>query len=124
MELGKEKYKTFINSDGRPRLNYDFIAEDGDLFSAQACDLNQARRMCDWIQELRAEHRCSRCGQAKNDVEERYSFGVYAGRLCVQCCVGYRDRCGLDQPQGDPRVLEAEGEVYWEEGGGEVHVAA
>ncbi len=96
-------------------MQYDFITEDGYPFSAQVCDLSQARRMCDWIQEIREEHRCTRCGMARNDVEERYSFGVYAGKLCISCCAGYRDNCGLDQGQGDPRVLELEGEQYWED---------
>ena len=59
--------------------------------------------------------RCTRCGKVKPDVEERYSFGVYAGRLCTECCFGYRDHCGIDQEQGRPEVLELEGETYWEE---------
>ncbi len=93
----QEHYKTCRYADGTLYLQYDFITEDGYPFSAQVCDLSQARRMCDWIQEIREEHRCTRCGMARNDVEERYSFGVYAGKLCISCCAGYRDNCGLDQ---------------------------
>jgi hypothetical protein len=59
--------------------------------------------------------RCQGCGEQRDDVEERESFGVFAGFLCVPCCSKFRDRCGLDGEQGDPRVLEEEGEVYWEE---------
>jgi len=46
------------------------------------------------------KERCTSCGKAKDDVEVRYSFGIYAGRLCVDCCGKYRDNCGIDQPQG------------------------
>jgi len=52
---------------------------------------------------------CSRCGERDLfEIEERYSFNVYAGRLCEACCYTYRDHCGLDQPQGDPADLEEE----------------
>ena len=44
---------------------------------------------------------CTGCGEERDDVERRYSFGFYAGRLCEKCCTRYRDNCGLDQPQGD-----------------------
>ena len=57
---------------------------------------------------------CRRCGQEKPDgeVRERYSFGVYAGRLCVDCCYGYVDHCGIDQPQGTPEDYDGQ---YWED---------
>lgn len=59
---------------------------------------------------------CSGCGMlCEDEVEERYSYGVYAGRLCVSCCGGYRDNCGLDGHQGDPNELIEAGENYWEE---------
>lgn len=56
--------------------------------------------------------KCSRCHEDKPDVEERYSYGVYAGRYCTDCCSSYRDNCGVDQPQGRPEDL---GEPYWED---------
>lgn len=44
---------------------------------------------------------CTSCGEHKpGDVGPRYSYGIYAGRLCTKCCSGYRDNCGLDQSQG------------------------
>lgn len=43
---------------------------------------------------------CTSCGNEKQDVERRWSFGFYAGRLCESCCMKYRDHCGLDQSQG------------------------
>ena len=50
---------------------------------------------------------CTSCGQLRNDVEERYSFGYYAGRMCVECATTkFRDGCGIDQPEGDPRELD------------------
>ena len=57
--------------------------------------------------------RCTGCGEEnRTDVEERYSFGIYAGRLCVPCCSKYRDKCGLTpEGQGDQRLLIEDGEV-------------
>ena len=54
---------------------------------------------------------CTKCG-SKTDVDVRYSFGVYAGRLCLDCCSKFRDNCGIGQPEGDYRELD---EPYWEE---------
>lgn len=52
------------------------------------------------------ETNCLSCGEERNDVENRYSFGVYAGRMCVPCCGKYRDNCGIGQRQGDPADLD------------------
>lgn len=59
---------------------------------------------------------CSRCRQPKDDVLERYSFGIYAGKMCDDCAYrGYRDHCGLvrnpdgtysEGRQGDPNTLD------------------
>jgi len=57
---------------------------------------------------------CTGCGEERDDVEERYSFGVYAGKLCLPCCSKYRDNCGEEREdgsgggQGDPADLEEE----------------
>lgn len=59
--------------------------------------------------------RCWLCGKKSENVEDRYSFGVYAGRLCLECCFKYRDHCGIDGEQGRPEELEAMGETYWED---------
>lgn len=50
---------------------------------------------------------CHRCDKQRADVEERYSFGYYAGRYCVPCAIAaYSDHCGLrDGNQGDPTTL-------------------
>ena len=58
--------------------------------------------------------KCNYCHEERinNDIEERYSFGVYAGKMCTDCCYGYRDHCGIDQPQGSPNDLD---EQYWED---------
>jgi len=42
---------------------------------------------------------CDRCKRHDTTVDERYSFGVYAGIMCRRCALGYRDRCGL-RPEG------------------------
>ena len=36
---------------------------------------------------------CSRCHNKSDDIQERYSFGVYAGVFCEECCYSYRDHC-------------------------------
>jgi len=55
---------------------------------------------------------CFGCGQEKPDVEERYSYGIYAGKMCRNCAVmKYKDHCGvITGEQGDPRELEELGE--------------
>ena len=59
---------------------------------------------------------CTSCGEHKpGDVEPRYSFGYYAGRLCSPCCRGYRDNCGIGGEQGDPGDLVECGEVLEED---------
>ena len=62
------------------------------------------------------EH-CFGCGKdGLDDVEERYSYGVYAGKLCTKCCYRYRDHCGVDDDeQGSPNEMIESGETYWEE---------
>ena len=41
---------------------------------------------------------CTSCEKYEpNEVTERYSFGYYAGRLCLKCCGKYRDNCGETQ---------------------------
>ena len=55
---------------------------------------------------------CGYCHKLSDDVDTRYSFGVYAGRMCIDCCSGYQDNCGIGQPQGT--VAEYEGQYYEE----------
>lgn len=55
---------------------------------------------------------CRSCGHVGDDVEDRYSYGVYAGHLCAECCYGFRDHCGIDGEQGDPADLD---EPYYAE---------
>jgi len=39
---------------------------------------------------------CRRCNENKEDVEQRYSFGIPVGELCCECaCEAYKDQCGL-----------------------------
>jgi len=49
---------------------------------------------------------CTKCGTTDGEIEGRYSFGIYAGRLCLKCCGSYRDNCGEGQPQGDVTELD------------------
>ena len=68
-----------------------------------------------FLQECQDSGKCPRCGQPKNDIDEQYSFGVYAGVMCTECAInGFRDRCGHGCEQGSPADLD---EPYWEEDG-------
>ena len=59
--------------------------------------------------------KCTRCGE-NNNVYPRYSFGVYAGKLCEDCCMKYRDHCGIDQGEGSAReFMDFADEEYYEE---------
>ena len=49
---------------------------------------------------------CTSCGELKEDVQQRYSFGIYAGRLCTECCSKYRDNCGIGESQGRVEDLD------------------
>ena len=56
----------------------------------------------------RTDGRCNRDG-CHAPGASRYSFGVYAGFLCVaHAREGFRDKCGLgpDGKQGDPAELD------------------
>ena len=62
-------------------------------------------RRVEQAQRVRDQRTCTSCGEERDDVERRYSFGYYAGRLCVPCCEKFEYNCGLHQPQGDPTTL-------------------
>ena len=50
---------------------------------------------------------CPKCEKPKTDIEEQFSFGVYAGVMCRACAIaGFRDACGHLDGQGDPRDLD------------------
>ena len=57
---------------------------------------------------------CMRCGSEEN-VDKRYSFGIYAGRLCETCCFIFKDHCGIGQKQGTATEYERNGEQYYED---------
>lgn len=45
---------------------------------------------------------CRRCGEEKDDVEERYSYGIYAGQMCGKCAFdAYNDHCGLHEIENE-----------------------
>ena len=52
--------------------------------------------------------KCGKCRKTvpAREIQERYSFGVYAGKFCDACCNRYRDRCGMDGAQGNPNDLD------------------
>jgi len=67
--------------------------------------INQARCVKVSLEECRRCHKQVPQGQ----VSERYSFTVYAGKMCDECAYNsYRDHCGLDGGQGNPADLDEE----------------
>ena len=56
---------------------------------------------------------CPSCDERKADIDEQYSFGVYAGVMCTACaCRKFSDQCGHGMPQGNPADLD---EPYYED---------
>ena len=55
---------------------------------------------------MNGEYDCTSCGTTEGDIAPRYSFGIYAGRLCVACCGKFRDNCGVGQEQGRVEDLD------------------
>jgi hypothetical protein len=64
-------------------------------------------------------HKCPRCKEFEtedNPVDERYSFGCYAGILCRKCAIrGYIDHCGIDRPMGTPSEWNELGDVPYDD---------
>ncbi len=62
----------------------------------------------DYLREVLESGICPRCSKKKTDIDEQYSFGIYAGVMCSDCAIsGYRDACGLlDGQQGDQSELD------------------
>lgn len=52
---------------------------------------------------------CPKCDtDTGGEIDEQYSYGVYAGVMCRACAIhGYRDACGhREQGQGNPNDLD------------------
>lgn len=61
----------------------------------------------DYLREVLESGVCPKCQQKREDIDERYSFGYYAGVMCEPCARhGFRDQCGLGMPMGDPQELD------------------
>ena|SRR2546426_945624 len=58
--------------------------------------------------DLMACGACPHCLHKRADVDEQYSYGVYAGVLCRQCAInGFNDACGhRAEGQGHPADLD------------------
>lgn len=50
---------------------------------------------------------CPKCENHKDDIDEQYSYGIYAGVMCTECAIRYyRDHCGHINGQGNPADLD------------------
>ena len=60
-----------------------------------------------YLQEVLESGECPRCQERRGDIDEQYSFGVYAGVMCTACAIaGFRDQCGHGQAQGTAAEYE------------------
>ena len=126
---------------GNPWAGSDFLGKDSDIpdsdfgnndsIVASGSGRKTAQFFDEAIQQPNNEViPCNRCGEQKPDVEERNSYGIYAGRMCAECAYdSYRDHCGLvknpdgtysEGSQGDKRELEDMGEVIEPDGNDEM----
>ena len=94
------------NLNGMSHAEYEYWMRDADK-GVQTCKNCNGEAVVDDLCEYCERYcQCRRCGKVGDDVEERYSFGVYASVLCVACCSSYRDNCGVGQPEGNPADLD------------------
>jgi predicted amidophosphoribosyltransferase len=60
-----------------------------------------------YLMRVLEEGVCPRCQQPANDIDEQYSYGVYAGVMCQSCAIsGYRDSCGHRRAMGTQAEYE------------------
>lgn len=77
------------------------------IFCNKSPQNDYGNKLCDYCEK---HHMCRRCEKVGDDVEERYSFGSYAGVLCVECAIqGFRDHCGIGGRQGSEQELDEYG---------------
>jgi hypothetical protein len=64
--------------------------------------------MANYLRDVLASGICPSCDTpAAWAIEEQYSYGVYAGVMCRDCAMRYRDQCGHGPTgQGDPADLD------------------
>ena len=50
---------------------------------------------------------CPSCQKMSTTVEEQFSYGIYAGKMCRICATSkFNDTCGQEQPMGNVRELD------------------
>jgi hypothetical protein len=50
---------------------------------------------------------CPSCHRMSTTVEEQFSYGIYAGKMCRMCATSkFNDTCGHEQPMGNVRELD------------------
>jgi hypothetical protein len=62
-----------------------------------------------YLQSVLDSGKCPRCDKKRNDIDEQYSFGAYAGVMCTDCAKqGFKDQCGHGRPMGTRQQYEEE----------------
>jgi hypothetical protein len=61
-----------------------------------------------YLETVLASGICPKCQEPKPDLDEQYSYGIYAGVMCRDCAVrSFRDACGhTPAGQGNPADLD------------------
>jgi Ni,Fe-hydrogenase I small subunit len=66
-----------------------------------------------YLDEVLKTGTCPSCQNKRKDIDERYSFGAYAGVMCEGCAKkNFRDGCGLNQPMGTRQEYEYDNGPY------------
>jgi len=62
----------------------------------------------DYLRSVLEAGVCPSCDRKRKDIDEQYSYGVYAGVMCGDCARRkYADQCGLGPSgQGNPADLD------------------
>ena len=72
------------------------------------CDIHKAFiGLVDALSGNETKTECPRCYKYKSDVEKRYSFTIYAGKMCEDCAIsGFTDQCGIGRRQGTQAEID------------------
>jgi hypothetical protein len=85
-------------------LGYVIRVENPDTFESVKEDLELA---VSELVETGVLEECPSCQKLSSTVEEQFSYGIYAGKMCRMCATSkFNDTCGHEQPMGNVRELD------------------
>jgi hypothetical protein len=85
-------------------LGYDVDVCHAETFKGILEDLSLA---VSELVEIGVLEECPSCQKLSSTVEEQFSYGIYAGKMCRICATNkFNDTCGHEQPMGNVRELD------------------